>query len=76
MGSGHETTEWRKANNRTGPGLWDQLKAFLRERRIPLAGNKAELVKKVADIVYTDSLEEENRSHFVSMCSVRSSTQL
>ena len=37
----------------------DQLKAFLRERRIPLAGNKAELVKKVADVVYTDSLEEE-----------------
>ena len=37
----------------------DQLKAFLRERRIPLAGNKAELVKKVTDIVYTDSLEEE-----------------
>ena len=37
----------------------DQLKAFLRERRIPLAGNKAELVKKVADIVYTDSLIEE-----------------
>jgi len=41
--------------------MWtvDQLKAFLRERRIPLAGNKAELVKKVADIVYTNALEEE-----------------
>ena len=37
----------------------DQLKAFLRDRRIPLAGNKAELVKKVADIAYTDRLEEE-----------------
>ena len=34
----------------------DQLKAFLRERRVPLAGNKAELVKKVADIAYTDRL--------------------
>ena len=37
----------------------DQLKAFLRERRIPLSGNKEELVKKVSDIVYTDRLEEE-----------------
>ena len=37
----------------------DQLKAFLRERWIPLVGNKAELVKKVADIAYTDRLEEE-----------------
>ena len=37
----------------------DQLKTFLRERRIPLTGNKAELVQKVADVVYTDRLEEE-----------------
>ena len=37
----------------------DQLKTFLREWRIPLAGNKAELVKKVTDIAYTDRLEEE-----------------
>ena len=37
----------------------DQLKAFLRERRIPLTGKKEELIKKVADIVYTDRLEEE-----------------
>ena len=37
----------------------DQLKSFLRERRIPLTGNKEELIKKVADIVYTDRLEEE-----------------
>ena len=37
----------------------DQLKSFLRERRIPLTGNKEELVKKVADIVCTDRLEEE-----------------
>ena len=32
------------------------MKAFLRERRIPLSGNKEELVKKVSDIVYTDRL--------------------
>ena len=37
----------------------DQLKVFLRVRRIPLSGNKAELVKKVADIFATDSLENE-----------------
>ena len=37
----------------------DQLKTFLRERRIPLTGNKEELVKKVVDIIYTDRLEEE-----------------
>ena len=37
----------------------DLLKAFLRERRIPLSGNKAELVKKAADIFTTDSLENE-----------------
>ena len=35
----------------------DQLKAFLRERRVPLSGNKEQLVKKVADIVATDDLE-------------------
>ena len=35
----------------------DQLKAFLRERRVPLSGNKEQLVKKVADIVTTDDLE-------------------
>ena len=41
--------------------LWsvDQLKSFLRERRIPLTGNKEELIKKVADIIYIDKLEEE-----------------
>lgn len=37
----------------------DQLKAFLRQRQIPLSGNKEELIKKVSDIVYTDRLEEE-----------------
>ena len=37
----------------------DQLKAFLRERQIPLAGNKVKLIQKVADVAYTDSLEEE-----------------
>jgi len=37
----------------------EQLKAFLRERRMPLSGNKAKLVQKVADIVCTDGLEEE-----------------
>ena len=37
----------------------DQLKAFLRERQIPLSGNKTELVKKVADMFATDSLENE-----------------
>ena len=37
----------------------DKLKTFLWERWIPLSGNKEELVKKVADIVYTDKLEEE-----------------
>ena len=35
----------------------DQLKAFLQERRVPLSGNKEQLVKKVADIVATDDLE-------------------
>ena len=35
----------------------DQLKAFLRERWVPLSGNKEQLVKKVADIVATDDLE-------------------
>ena len=41
--------------------LWtvDQLKAFLREHRVPLSGNKAELVRKVADIFATDNLEKE-----------------
>ena len=37
----------------------DQLKAFLQERRVPLSGNKSELVRKVADIFATDSLENE-----------------
>ena len=37
----------------------EQLKAFLRERRIPLSGNKKELVQKVTDIVHTDRLEED-----------------
>ena len=37
----------------------DQLKALMREQRVPLAGNKAELVKKVANVAYTDRLEEE-----------------
>lgn len=32
---------------------------FEREQWIPLGGNKAELVKKVADIVYTYSSEEK-----------------
>ena len=35
----------------------DQLKAFLRERRVPLSGNKEQLVRKVLDIVETDELE-------------------
>ena len=37
----------------------DQLKAFLRERRIPLSGNKEQLIKKVADIIATDDFEEQ-----------------
>jgi len=37
----------------------DQLKSFLREQQIPLTGNKEELIKKIADIVYMDRLEEE-----------------
>jgi len=37
----------------------EQLKVFLRERRVPLSGNKKDLVKKVTDIVYTDRLEED-----------------
>ena len=37
----------------------DQLKDFLRQRRIPLSGNKEVLAKKVYDIVQTDNLEEE-----------------
>jgi len=37
----------------------DQLKAFLRERWVPLSGNKEQLVKKVADIVATDDLEQQ-----------------
>ena len=35
------------------------LKDFLRDRRIPLSGNKAELVRKVSDIFETDSLEND-----------------
>jgi len=37
----------------------DQLKAFLWERWAPLAGNKEQLVKKVADIVVTDDFEQQ-----------------
>ena len=37
----------------------EQLKDFLRHRRIHLTGNKEELVEKVHDIVQTDSLEAE-----------------
>jgi len=37
----------------------DQMKDFVRDRRIPVSGNKAELVRKVSDIFYTDSLENE-----------------
>ena len=36
----------------------EQLKDFLRQRRIPLTGNKADLAEKVYDIVQTDKLEE------------------
>ena len=46
----------------------EQLKDFVRRRRIPLTGNKEELVKKVYDIIQTDSLEEELQAepfHFV-----------
>ena len=41
--------------------LWmvDQLKMFLREQLIPLSGSKVKLMKKVADIFTTDSLENE-----------------
>ena len=35
----------------------DQLKAFLRDKHVPLSGNKEHLVKKVADIIATDDLE-------------------
>ena len=35
----------------------DQLKAFLRNKHVPLSGNKEQLVKKVADIIATDDLE-------------------
>jgi len=37
----------------------EQLKAFLRERLIPLSGNKKELAQKVSDIAHTDRLEED-----------------
>ena len=37
----------------------EEVKDFLRQRRIPLTGNKVELVKKVYDIAQTDYLEEE-----------------
>lgn len=37
----------------------DKLKVFLRERRVPLSGNKKELVQKVTDIIHTDRLEED-----------------
>ena len=40
----------------------EQLKDFLCWQRIPLTGNKEELVKKVYDIVQTDSLEEEHQA--------------
>ena len=37
----------------------EQLKEFLRDRNINLSGNKSELVRKVADIIATDDLENE-----------------
>jgi len=41
--------------------LWtvEQLKEFLRDQNISLAGNKAELVKKICDIIATDDLERD-----------------
>ena len=37
----------------------EQLKEFLRDRNISLAGNKAELVRKVSDIIATDDLKRD-----------------
>ena len=37
----------------------EQLKEFLHDRNISLAGNKAELVRKVSDIIATDDLERD-----------------
>jgi len=37
----------------------EQLKAFLRERRVPLLGNKKDLLKKVTDIVHKARLKED-----------------
>ena len=52
---------WAMAESGNHFSSWtvDQLKDFLRDCRIPLSGNKVELVKKVSDIFYTDSLENE-----------------
>ena len=48
-----------ESGNRFSSWRVDQLKDFLRDRRIPLSGNNAELVRKVTDIFETDSLENE-----------------
>ena len=37
------------------------VEGFLREHRVPLSGNKAELVRKVTDIFATDNLERETK---------------
>jgi len=48
-----------ESGNRFSSWTVDQLKDFLQDCQIPVSGNKAELVRKVSDIFYTDSLEEQ-----------------
>ena len=48
-----------ESGNRFSSWTVEQLKDFLRDRQIPLSGNKAELVRKVSDIFETDCLENE-----------------
>jgi len=44
--------------SRNGVSLWtvDQLKGLFRVCKIPVGGNKTELVRKIMDIFYPDSL--------------------
>jgi len=52
---------WVMAESGNDFSSWtvDQMKDFLRDCQIPVSGNKVELVRKVSDIFYTDSLENE-----------------
>ena len=48
-----------EGTNKVNSWTVEQLKEFLHDRNISLAGNKAELVRKVSDIIATDDLERD-----------------